>query len=330
MSPDLANTILTRLRVENHLFRRQNRGVLQRLATGAGINMLPSITREKASSFALSATIVLCGELLNAFTFQTFIIPNKLLSSGVVGISLLLNQLFSLPVGLQTLIYNIPIFLLGYRYLGRRFFVLSLLGVASFSLLLDNLHLQPLALTDRLLFAVFAGVLTGIADGIIMRTGGSTGGMDIIGIIVARRFGVSIGQASLVFNGAIILLGMIALHDPTIAMYTLIMLFVSSRVVDTVQSSTPRRVALVISDESEAIAARLMSDLRRGATYLDASGAYTMADRRVLMCVCTRYELVELKQIVNAIDPKAFTIVLEASDVIGYFQSFPVWQRLFK
>ncbi|HVO43606.1 MAG TPA: YitT family protein [Aggregatilineales bacterium] len=292
--------------------------------------MFRKVTPETARTFVLSVAIVLFGELLNAITFRTFIMPIKLLSSGVIGISLLLNQLFNLPVGLQTTIYNIPIFLLGYRYLGRRFLILSLIGVASFSVLVDNVRVPALDASDKLLFALFAGVLTGTADGLIMRTGGSTGGTDIIGLIVSRRFGISLGQVLLVFNAALLVFGAIVRQDPTVVMYTLIMLYVASRAIDAVQATTPRRVALVISDHDADIAARLMSDLRRGATYLEASGAYTNIERRVLMCVVTRYELVELREIVRKIDPEAFTIVLDAIDVIGYFEKIPIWRRLLK
>src|SRR5262249_26689695 len=136
-------------------------------------------------ALALPALAVLFGEMINVLAFRSLIIPAKLLSGGVVGTAMLLNQLFNLPIGLQTLIYNIPIFLWGYRYLGPRFVILSMVGVGSFSILLDNISVPTLT-HDLLLTAVFGGVVTGIADGIIIRSGGSTGGLDIIGVIISR------------------------------------------------------------------------------------------------------------------------------------------------
>jgi len=267
--------------------------------------------------FARDAFIILACEVLNAVAFRALIVPGRLLSGGVVGISLLLNQILNWPVGTQTLIYNIPIFLVGYRYLGRRFIVLSFIGVVSFSLLTDHLPV-PTATQDLLLIAVFGGVLTGIADGIIIRQGGSTGGFDIIGLLVARRFGVSIGQVSLIFNGVLILLAALS-NSLELALYTLIMIYVYSRVLNTSQENAPRRVALVISTQPEAIAARIMSELNRGVTYLHGMGAYTGQDFRVLMCVVTRYEFVDLRNLVRTVDPNAFAVILDASDVVGQF-----------
>ncbi len=289
---------------------------------------MPNPRTRAAAAFAVQALVVLLGEVINTLTYRSLIVPAKLLSGGVVGTAMLLNQLFNLPIGLQTLIYNIPIFLVGYRLLGRRFVLLSLVGVVSFSVLLDNVTLQPLT-NDLLLVAVFGGVITGIADGIIIRMGGSTGGLDIIGLIVSRHFGIAIGQVFLVFNGVIITLGALFNHKPELAMYTLIMLFVSARVVDTVQSRTPRRFTLIISQRHEELAARIMQDLHRGVTYLQGIGAYTSTEFRVLMCVMTRYELVELRRIVKEIDPAAFMVVLDAMDVVGRFDSKSPLQRLF-
>ncbi len=269
-------------------------------------------------NFTFRASIILLGELINVLAFRSMIVPAKLLSSGVVGAAMLINQVYNLPIGLQTMIYNIPIFLLGYRFLGRRFVVLSILGVVSFSFLLDNV-VTPVVTHDLLLVAVFGGVFTGIADGIILRAGGSTGGMDIVGLILNRRFGISLGQVFLVFNGIVIALGALANNNAELAMYTLIMQFVASRVIDTVQAGTPRRFVLVITGKHEQIAQRIMQDMGRGVTYLQGYGAYTSTEFRVLMCVMTRYEYVELRGIVREIDPAAFTVVLEASDVIGRF-----------
>ncbi len=275
----------------------------------------------------IRAVVVLFGELLNALAYRSLIVPAKLLSGGVVGTALLLHQLFNLPIGLQTIIYNIPIFLVGYRLLGRRFIVLSAVGVGAFSVLLDNIQL-PSVTKDLLLVAIFGGIMTGIADGIILRVGGSTGGFDIIGLIVSRKFGISVGQVFLVFNAIIIALAAVLLNSPELAMYTLIMLFVSSPVVDTIQAPTRRRLVLVISAKHEQIAERIFKDLHRGVTYLQGIGAYTSTEFRVLMCVMTRYELVELRSILGEIDPAAFTVILDATDVIGRFDRVSLLQGI--
>ena len=287
------------------------------------------LTRRNVLTFAWQALVIILCEVLNAVVFNALIIPAKLLSGGVVGGALLLNQLFALPVGLQTLIYNIPIFIVGYRYLGRRFILLSIVGVASFSIFTDNLKVPTLT-REVMLIAIFGGVLTGIADGIILRTGGSTGGFDIIGLIVSRRSGVPTGQVFIGFNVIIISLGALASNHIEIAMYTLIMLYVSSRVIDQFLSPTPRRAVLIISQKHKEIAERILNEMRRGVTYLEGRGAYTDREFYVLMCVVTRFELMEMRALVRAVDPDAFTVVLDAPDVIGRFDLTSPLQRLFR
>jgi len=284
------------------------------------------MNRRNLSNLLIESILIIGAELLNAYAFNALIVPARLLTGGVVGISLLLNQLFSLPIGLQTAIYNIPIFILGYRMLGRRFILLSIVGVASFSILTDNL--KPIVLVDDiLLVAIFGGILTGIADGLILRAGGSTGGFDILGVIVSKRISISIGQIFLAFNGVLIMFSALV-NGPKLAMYTLISLFVSSRVVDTLQAVTPRRVALVVSMHSEAIAVRVLDELGRGATYLEGSGAFTDSQMKILMCVITRFELTDLKRLVREVDPNAFTVILDASDVVGRFDRHSIIQRI--
>lgn len=280
----------------------------------------------RIASFLLQALIIITCEVLNAFAIRSLIVPAKLLSGGVIGTAMLLNQIYALPIGLQTIIYNIPIFLLGWRFLGRRFALLSIIGVVSFSTITDMLH-PPILTHDVLLMAVFGGVATGIADGIILRAGGSTGGFDILGLIVSREFGLSIGQVFLVFNGVIIAIAALFNRDPDIAMYTLLSLFVSTRTIDAFLRTTPRPVALIVSAKHERIAAALMQNLKRGVTYLQGGGAYTSAEYRVILCVITRYELVDLRRIVHAVDSAAFTIILDASDVIGNFERYSPLQR---
>jgi uncharacterized membrane-anchored protein YitT (DUF2179 family) len=285
--------------------------------------------RPALALFAFQVGLVLVGEVLNAIAFQALIVPQRLLSGGVVGISLLLNQLFALPIGLQTTIYNIPIFILGYRFLGRRFILLSIIGVIAFSFFADNLHLAPVV-DDILLVAIFGGVLTGIADGLILRVGGSTGGFDIIGLIVSKRLNVAVGQVFMVFNGLLLTVAAIVngKNGLKLAMYTLIMLYVSSRVIDALQSVIPREAAMIVSTKYAQVAARILKDMSRGVTFLEGGGAYTDTETRVILCVVTRLEIVELKRLVRDVDPNAFMVVLDANDVQGRFDRRSILHRI--
>lgn len=286
--------------------------------------------RRAALIFLTQVILVLIGELLNAYAFQSLIIPQKLLSGGVVGIALLLNQLAHLPIGVQTLIYNIPIFILGYRLLGRRFIVLSLIGVVSFSVITDNLKLPPLVDNDILLSSIFGGILTGIADGLILRAGGSTGGFDILGLIVSKRFNLAVGQVFMAFNGILLTIAAFVngKDGPKLAMYTLIMLYVSSRVIDLMQSVTPRQAVLIISNKGEAIADKIIDDLGRGVTWFQGRGAYTDSEMKILLCVITQFEVTDLKRLIREVDPNAFTVILDAPEVHGRFDRRTPLQRI--
>lgn len=285
--------------------------------------------RTALSALAIQVTIILVGEMLNAIAFHALIVPARLLSGGVVGISLLLNQLFQLPIGLQTTIYNIPIFILGYRYLGRRFILLSMIGVFSFSVFTDSLRIAPVV-DDILLVAVFGGVLTGIADGLILRAGGSTGGFDILGLIVSKRLNLAVGQVFMAFNGLLLTVAAFVngQNGLKLAMYTLIMLYVSSRVIDALQSVIPREAAMIVSKQHALVAGRILKDLGRGVTFLEGGGAYTDTETRVILCVLTRLEIVELKRLVREADPDAFMVVLDANDVQGRFDRRSILQRI--
>lgn len=288
-----------------------------------------STRTQKALLLVLQIAIVMAAEALNAVAYNALIVPARLLESGVVGIALLFNQLFALPIGVQTLLYNIPIFVIGWRYLGRRFFFLSLVGVATFSILVDSIRIP--AVTSRLeLIAIFGGVLTGIADGIILRTGGSTGGFDIIGMIISKRYGLSVGQVFLVLNSLLIGLGTLATRNLEVAMLTLIMMFVAARVVDVILSPTPRRMMTIVSTKHAEIAERILKDLGRGVTYLQGSGAYTSRDFTVIMVVVTRYESVELRRILREIDSNAFASIVAADEVIGHFERRSPFSKFLK
>lgn len=267
---------------------------------------------------ALQMLLVLLGTTISALAFSRLIVPNNMLSGGVAGLTLIINQLTGLPAGTMLLLLNIPILFLGYKQIGGRFILLTILAVASFSLQLDLLPTQP-AVDDLLLAAVFGGALNGIGLGLVLRAGGSTGGTDIIGVVLNRRYSFSVGEVLLYFN-ALIVLASALLFNLEAALYTLIAMFVTSKVVDTLQNSGRRKTALIISDHSDQIAQRIQTELHRGVTFLQGEGAYQHGQRKVAMCVLTRFELSLLKEIVLQEDAQAFMTVSETTEVVGRFQ----------
>ena len=272
--------------------------------------------------------LLVAGTLCFVLSVRGFIMPNHLLSGGVTGLSLLLNAVFRTPVGLVVLIFNAPIFLLGFRDVGRRFVVYSGLAVVLFWLLVDHVPF-PVLTRDPMLGAIFGGLFGGLASALAIRSGGSLAGFDILGVVLNRRFSLGIGEAGMILNGLIVLAASL-IENPERAMYTLVAIYVSSRTLDAIQSPRPRKAVLIVSREYRGIKERLLLQMGRGVTLLKAEGAYTGSVSNVLLCVVTRFELRELRDIIRSEDPSAFVTVIEASDVIGRFKrpsAFDIWKR---
>lgn len=271
--------------------------------------------------------MIVLGGVVSGYAFTHFYMPHHLLSGGVVGISLLLNNLAGLPVGLQILLYNIPILLYGLRVFGKRFLVFTAVNVVTVSILTARLPVLE-ASHDALLSAVFGGLLNGIGAGLAMRAGGSTGGLDVVGIAINRRFSLGVGDVLLGINGVIVALGAWLSQSLEVGLYTLVAMYVSGRVLDSMQAGQAKRTVLIMSKCPDAIASRILRDLHRGATYLRGEGAFTHEEKQVLICVISRLELAELKQAVLSVDPQAFLTVLNTEEVVGRFHSINPLQKL--
>jgi uncharacterized membrane-anchored protein YitT (DUF2179 family) len=269
-------------------------------------------------SFAGAAAGVAAGAFLIAWALNAFYVPTQLLAGGVTGIALLLRDLAGFRIGLVIALLNVPIFLLGFRDMGVRFAALSAVGVLALSIFTDFLPVRPLT-DDPLLASIFGGVVVGIGGGIALRAGGSTGGFDILGVVLNRRFGLGVSEVLLFLNGALILAKGF-LGTPELAMYTLVAIWTSSRALDALMASRHRKAFLIVSRKSDEIRRRVLEQMRRGVTILDGEGGHTGTPLKVLLVVVQRVEMRELRDVIRAADPQAFVAVLEASDVMGYFR----------
>lgn len=272
---------------------------------------------KQVKSYLWPILVITVGTLLSATAFNQLLIPNRMLSGGIAGLSIIVNTLTGWPTGILVLLMNIPILYLGYRYIGGKFIILTSLAVLSFSSFLDVVPLSP-AVNDLLLAAIFGGALNGLGLGLVLRVGGSTGGTDVIGVIANRKFAISIGEVLMGFNAIIVAVSAV-LFDLTSALYTLIAMFVAARVVDTMQTSRGKKNALIVSSKPEEVALAINKRLERGVTFLHGEGAYEHAQRKIILCVLTRYELAQLKDVVLGIDPQAFMTISDANEVIGRF-----------
>ena len=260
---------------------------------------------------------IILGCIIGAAAYPTFLIPNRIAPGGLTGIATILNHLFHIPVGTASLMLNIPLFLIGYRTMGKIFAFRSLVATLLFSALIDLLPL-PVISEDPLLGTLFGGVLLGIGLGLIMRGGATTGGTDMVARMVHRRFSfISVG-AFLFSLDFMVVCAAGFLIGSSEALYALINIYVCSRVMDTVMVGfSGNKACFIITDVWNSVSQRIMKEMGRGATYLDAQGAYSGRKRPVILCVVARHEITAVKRIVQEEDSSAFMIITDAHVALG-------------
>jgi uncharacterized membrane-anchored protein YitT (DUF2179 family) len=265
--------------------------------------------------------LILLGSLLQALSLRLFLVPGLLVSGGVSGAAQIINFYTAFPIGLMVLIGNAPLFILGWRHLGgKRFALRTAFAVVSFSLLTDGLvfFLPVNGLTnDLVLNAIYGGVTLGIGLGLVYRGQGTSGGSDILGRILNRRFGISISQAYLITDTLVVLAGGLA-FDWTHALYGLVVIYVSGLAAEMVsEGSGVFRSAMIISTLPDKVANHILHEMERGVTVLPGTGGYTGVDRPVLYCVVTRSEVNQLKALVSEVDPGAFMVIGIVHEALG-------------
>jgi uncharacterized membrane-anchored protein YitT (DUF2179 family) len=282
-----------------------------------------NINTKSVSHTIFQICVILVGELIASFAINVFIVPHKLLSGGVWGIALLLNYKLDWPVYLLVFLMNVPLFVFGLIKLGRRFILLTGVSIAASTLflwltsVLLTLWNIVLEVQNPVLAAVIGGALVGLGSGMVLRQGSSTGGTDIIAIVLHRRFSFPIGAVSTVIN--IVIIAVMAIFfglEP--AMFTLVSIFVSNRTLDIVQEGFNRRkTVLIISDKMDQIVPRVLTELNRGATLLKGEGAYTGGEKNVLYSIINTMQLAKMKEIILSVDPHAFFSIIDTKEVIG-------------
>jgi uncharacterized membrane-anchored protein YitT (DUF2179 family) len=265
--------------------------------------------------------LILIGSLAQAVGLRLFLIPADLASGGVTGISQLLNYFTGWPIGLMVFIGNVPLFLLGWRFLGgRRFGLRTATAVISYSLFVDLLayFLPSNGLTDDILLnSLYGAVVSGFGYGLVYRARGTSGGSDILARILNHWRGVSMSASYLMVDSAVIL-GAGLVFGWKQALYALIALYVSGLVAETtLEGPTTVRTALIVTGQPEVVSRHILEDMQRGVTAVNATGAYTGASRQVLYCVVTRAEVAFLKSIVQNADPQAFMVIGQAHEALG-------------
>lgn len=271
----------------------------------------------------LTGTVFAASTCVQVFALNAFLIPNNVFSVGFNGIAQLLSLLFehafhiSLQTGTFIMIFNIPIGVIGWKLIGSRFTILSFVNSITVSVLQILAPTQALT-TDPLLASLFGGLLIGIAIGLAMRYGFSTGGMDIIAMVVQKRTGKSIGALMNGINFVVVIVAGTFIGWQN-ALFTLIGIYATGRAVDALYTGYQKLTALIVTSKGDEVIEALHRDLIRGITILPSKGAYTKRESTTLMMVLSRYELVEMQEIVHKSDPKAFINLLSTVSVSGEF-----------
>ena len=264
---------------------------------------------------------ILLGAAIFSFGLVHFNMQNNLAEGGFTGITLLLYFVFGWSPSITNLLLNLPLFFIGWKLLGRNVFIYTIIGTVGVSIFLaifQKYQIQMPLYEDLFLAALFAGVFIGIGLGIIFRYGGTTGGVDIIARLAQKYFGWTMGRTMFMFDLGVITLSLLTYLNYREAMYTLVVVFVGARVIDFMQEGAyAARGAMIISENNEEIAAKIMKEMDRGVTSLKAVGSYTKAERDVLYCVVAKNEIVRLKSVINSVDPHAFVSVTVVHDVLG-------------
>ena len=268
--------------------------------------------------------VVLFGALLNALALNLFLIPANVYASGFTGIAQLLAGILteytplSVSTGILLLLLNIPVTILGWLKVGKSFTFYSFISVLSTTVFLGFIpivHLSP----DILLNAVFGGVISAVGVGLTLKWGASTGGMDIIAMILSRLKDKPVGTYFFLMNSVIIITAG-QLYGWEKALYTLVTLYVSTRVIDAIHTRHEKLTAMIVTKNPAELKAAIHSKLVRGITTLPAKGGFTNEEKEMLFIVITRYELYDLEHIIKEVDPTAFTNIVETAGIFGFFR----------
>lgn len=261
--------------------------------------------------------LLLLGSAIAAVGLEIFLVPNNIIDGGVVGVSIISSYLTKLPLGIFTFVLNIPFLFVGYKQIGKSFVVSSLFSVATFSLFITVLHPVPGLTNDVLLATVFGGIILGAGVGLILRSGGSLDGTEIIAIIFSRRTFLSVGQIVMIINIVIFSLAALVLGWDR-ALYSMLAYFIAHKAIDIViEGIDEAKAVMIVSEKADEIAEVITARLGRGVTTWEGHGGFSKEKNKIIYSVVTRLEISKLRSIVHEQDINAFITVHDVSDVTG-------------
>lgn len=272
------------------------------------------------------------GIAIVAIGINMFFVPNKIAAGGITGLATVLHYLSGLSVGSLMLIFNVPLFIIGIKILGAKYGLKTLYGAIALAVLVDVFAPYTPTLThDILLNSIYGGLLVGVGMGLVFRFRGNTAGTALAAAILHKIFNITVGQSLLILDFFVVAFAGIVFKSPELALYAIIAIFVTAKIIDLVQEGPNNSKAFfIMAAEPELLAEGILKEVDRGVTFLQGKGGYTGQDRELLLCVVETSEVTQLKELIYQHDPQAFIIVTDAQEVLGEGFSSKPRPRLMK
>ncbi len=271
-------------------------------------------------SVVMNLWLITVGSIIAAFGVNAILVPQQFLSGGATGITLIVHYLLpQFGVGFLYLLANIPFAILGWFSISRRFMYYTVFGIAAFSIAASVMPSTSLLHIDnKILAAILGGIIYGLGGGIILRSAGSGGGLDILAVYLNKKWEIRLGWTYSMFNSVLLIGGAIIFSLET-ALYTLVFIFTTGKVIDSVVTGfNQRKQILIVSDKTDLLAEEILRRLNRGVTLLEGEGAYTHKSKRIIFSIVALTELARMKDLIFEIDPQAFVVINDTLEVLGY------------
>ena len=282
------------------------------------------LRKEKVFSkkWFIDYTLIIVGSFILAAGFVLFITPYKIVPGGVYGVSIVLHYVLGTPVGLMALAFDIPLTIIGTKILGPRFGMKTVVAFVLTAFFNDGLTYlygyEPLVHGDALLSSIFGGLFLGVGLGLIFKSKATSGGSDIIAMIISKFTHLPVGQLMILVDSTIVLLGLIVFKDWKIPLYSLIVIFITGKVLDTIlEGMNYDKVLFIISDKFDEIGEKIIHDLNRGGTFINGKGMYNQQEKQIIFTVVNRREVTILQEYIRRVDPHAFVTVLNSNEILG-------------
>ena len=273
--------------------------------------------REKSNHIIWKYIMLIIGATFAAIAIELFLVPNAIIDGGIIGVSLLLNNLTGINFGILVFVINIPFLFFGYKYIGKSFFISSLFSIILLAVIEPSLKNITAVTAEPLLATVFGGLLLGAGVGIVIRNGGALDGTEIMSIVLSKKIPFSVGEIVMFFNIFIFGWAGFVLGWEQ-AMYSILTYYIASKAIDAVtQGFNDTKAAIIVSDEYEELADAITHRLGRSVTKFHGKGGFHDREKEVIYVVIIRLEISKLKNIVQEIDPNAFLTIMDAQEAHG-------------